>query len=260
MGNNNSYYLVPGSDLNAIGDAIREKSDNTINLEVKNMASAIKAIPQEMTNLEELTNPASGSDVLSGKQAYNDNGELINGTMPFSNVTYDPHFVSWDSDSVSIGSYIYCPSGYLENDFESAPTTDWNVYNGDRIIDYDISASRQNPVVLTKTIQSGQWISWSYTFTDYVYTSLPNMIPKAGYDFLWIARQKQTMSGYTIPTSVYVWTEYGSAPGYPQKVSCTITPKITSGDTRIYLISIPALPEEYYNFTAEVNVVTTNVS
>lgn len=45
MGNNNSYYLVPGSDLNAIGDAIRSKSGTANNFTIKEMVSAIRSIP-----------------------------------------------------------------------------------------------------------------------------------------------------------------------------------------------------------------------
>ena len=105
MGNENNYYLVPGSELTNIGDAIREKVDPDKKYAVDEMAAAIKGISTGV-DLPDLTNPASNSHILKDKQAIDENGNILTGTIETKSV----EDLTWDE--VSHMYTFSMPAGY----------------------------------------------------------------------------------------------------------------------------------------------------
>lgn len=119
MGNENNYYLVPGSELNDIGDAIREKVETTTEYAVEEMADAIREISTGV-ELPDLTYPAAAGEILYGKEAIDENGNVLTGTIPIktsSNLTVSGRTVSVPAGyyatnaSKSISSSYIIPTG-----------------------------------------------------------------------------------------------------------------------------------------------------
>lgn len=112
MGNENNYYLVPGSELNDIGDAIREKVETTTEYAVEEMADAIREISTGV-ELPDLTYPAAAGEILYGKEAIDENGNVLTGTIP----------IKTSSNLTSSGATVTVPAGYYATNASKSITT-----------------------------------------------------------------------------------------------------------------------------------------
>ena len=78
------------SDLTAVADAVRSKLGVTDTYYVSELSSAIDSIPTG-TQLPTLTNPGTASDLLSGKELIDQDGNKVTGTIQNkSATTYTP--------------------------------------------------------------------------------------------------------------------------------------------------------------------------
>ena len=76
-------YLIKGQTLTDIADAIRSKTGTTDGIEADEMATKISQIAGDGgVVLPDLTNSATASDILLSKEAIDENGNIITGTMP----------------------------------------------------------------------------------------------------------------------------------------------------------------------------------
>ena len=90
-------------NLKAIADAIRAKENSTDSILASDFATRIAKIQTGVT-LPVLTNPASASDILSGKQAINASGQSITGTIPsLSSQTITP---GTSNKIIAAGNYL----------------------------------------------------------------------------------------------------------------------------------------------------------
>jgi uncharacterized protein with FMN-binding domain len=117
MGNENNYYLVPGSELNDIGDAIREKVDPDKEYAVEEMADAIREISTG-AELPDLTNPAASGDILSGKEAIDENGNILTGTM--ATQTLPTPVISKSTSNQISASVTLASNGYVQSGTRTA--------------------------------------------------------------------------------------------------------------------------------------------
>lgn len=77
-------YSLEDTTLTNIANAIRNKTNKTNPIEVADMADEIASIEIGSgggTDLPSLTNPASASDILASKEAIDDSGNKITGTI-----------------------------------------------------------------------------------------------------------------------------------------------------------------------------------
>ena len=87
--------------MTALADSIRTKSGESVKLSLDGMKAAVDSISVGI-ELPTLSNPASSSDILSGKEAVNENGEVITGSITSKTV----------NDLSINGSTVTVPSGY----------------------------------------------------------------------------------------------------------------------------------------------------
>ena len=73
--------LCEKNDLVAVANAIRSKRGTTESYKVNQLASAVENISSG-TTLPTLSNPGTSSDLLSGKELIDQNGNKVTGTMP----------------------------------------------------------------------------------------------------------------------------------------------------------------------------------
>lgn len=76
-----SQYLIQGSTLTKIADAIRVKTGKNSGISASEMANEISSIETGI-KLPTLTNEAFSEDLLSGKQLINSYGDIVTGIMP----------------------------------------------------------------------------------------------------------------------------------------------------------------------------------
>ena len=76
-----------------IADAIRSKTNSTDEMTLDQMPGKIRGITSGVT-LPELENPATASDLASGKQLIDGNGNVVEGAVPV--VTDDARYLAWD--------------------------------------------------------------------------------------------------------------------------------------------------------------------
>lgn len=91
------------SDLTVVADAIREKSGTSGKMAFPNgMADAVRNISSGV-ELPELSNPGSASDLAQGKQFIDENGNVIEGTIPVveDEARYFAYDI-WDSDKTEM--------------------------------------------------------------------------------------------------------------------------------------------------------------
>ena len=79
-----------------IADAIRSKTNSTDEMTLDQMPGKIRGITTSGggVTLPELENPATASDLASGKQLIDGNGNIVEGAVPV--VTGDARYMAWD--------------------------------------------------------------------------------------------------------------------------------------------------------------------
>lgn len=96
-------YLIKGDTLKDIADAIRFKSGETGGIAVSEMDDKIKSILSGGgVDLPELANEGSASDLISGKQLIDGDGNIVTGNIP----------TKASSDLTVGGATVTVPSGY----------------------------------------------------------------------------------------------------------------------------------------------------
>lgn len=99
------------SDLTAVADAIRTKIGVTDSYIVSELGSTIS---NELTKkLPTLTNPGTASDLLSGKELIDQDGNVVTGTIP----------TKTSSDLTSSGATVTVPAGYYVSSTSKSVST-----------------------------------------------------------------------------------------------------------------------------------------
>lgn len=109
-------YIIEGTTLTNIANAIRSKTGNTEPIQVMEMASEISSISGGGTggaDLPSLSNPALASDILSGKEAINSNGEKITGSI----------VTKTSSNLTASGATVTVPAGYYASESTKSVST-----------------------------------------------------------------------------------------------------------------------------------------
>ena len=75
-----TYKQIFTTKMNALADSINSKAGTSGDMSIDEMKEAVDGI-QTGGDLPELTNPASASDILDGKEAIDGNGDKITGTL-----------------------------------------------------------------------------------------------------------------------------------------------------------------------------------
>ena len=135
-------YLINGSTLSAIGDAIREKSGGTALYKPSEMAAAIRSI------LDTSDATATASDIIEGKTAYA-NGEKVTGTIPTVEQA-TPSISVTESGLISV--FTTQDSGYVRG---GTKTTTKRLTTQE--------AQTITPGTATKTIESGRYLTGTQT-------------------------------------------------------------------------------------------------
>lgn len=89
------------ADLISVADTIRSKLGVTDTYHVSELSGAIDRIPTG-TQLPTLTNPGTSSDLLSGKELIDQNGNKVTGTIA----------TKTSSDLTASGATVIVPAGY----------------------------------------------------------------------------------------------------------------------------------------------------
>lgn len=121
---NNVKIMANRQDIVAIADAVRSKTSTTQEMTLAGIASRINAISVSGgIELPELTNEGTASDMLSGKQLIDQEGNIVTGNIP-NNGAIDKIFDGIDTKFATI------PAGYtsggtvsLTNDIDSEVDT-----------------------------------------------------------------------------------------------------------------------------------------
>ena len=108
--------LIQKSTLVDIADAVRVKTGKTEEIAVVDLAAEIKENISVGMELPELTNPGESTDLLSGKELIDSDGNIVVGTMPNNNA------VSKTLDTL-ITSYTI-PEGYHDGSGKVSITTE----------------------------------------------------------------------------------------------------------------------------------------
>lgn len=107
----NIKVIVDRSDLVAIADAVRDKTDATDGLTLGEIASSISNI--DTCDLPTLTDGAAAGDIVSGKEAIDGSGNKITGTLPIKTA----------NDLTTSGATVVVPSGYYQTQTSKSVTT-----------------------------------------------------------------------------------------------------------------------------------------
>lgn len=78
-------YLIQGESLTAIADAIRSKTNDTDSLSLSEMPDAISNIETGGVELPALSNEGSASELFSGKELIDGDGNIVTGTFTIDN-------------------------------------------------------------------------------------------------------------------------------------------------------------------------------
>lgn len=108
----NIKVLADRQDIVAVADAIRVKTGKIDSLTLNQMATEIESIPTG-TQLPTLTNPGTASDLLSGKELINQDGNKITGTIS----------TKTSSDLTSSGATVTVPAGYYASSASKSVST-----------------------------------------------------------------------------------------------------------------------------------------
>lgn len=108
----NIKVLADRQDIVAVADAIRVKTGKIDSLTLNQMVTEIESIPTGI-QLPTLTNPGSASDLLSGKELINQDGNKITGTIS----------TKTSSDLTSSGATVTVPAGYYASSASKSVST-----------------------------------------------------------------------------------------------------------------------------------------
>ena len=100
------------SDLTAVADAVRSKLGVTDTYYVSELSAAIDSIPTG-TQLPTLTNPGTASDLLSGKELIDQDGNKVTGTIA----------TKTSSDLTASGATVTVPVGYYASSASKSVST-----------------------------------------------------------------------------------------------------------------------------------------
>lgn len=98
---NEQFKSIETTDLVKIANAIRTKTGTTDKISLEDMPAKIAAIEGGIT-LPELTNEGSASDLLSGKELIDSDGNIVTGTIETKN----------SSNLTANGATVTVPAGY----------------------------------------------------------------------------------------------------------------------------------------------------
>lgn len=99
------------NDLKAIADSIREKTSTTDEMSIYEMPSLIRGIENGVA-LPQLDNPAAAADILINKQAIDEAGQKLDGSMPI--VELATPTITFSSAGTITAKVTQGTSGYLE--------------------------------------------------------------------------------------------------------------------------------------------------
>ena len=100
------------SELVDVADAVRSKLGVTNTYHISELSTAIESIPTG-TQLPTLTNPGSTSDLLSGKELIDQDGNVVTGNIP----------TKTSSDLISSGATVTVPTGYYASSASKSVST-----------------------------------------------------------------------------------------------------------------------------------------
>lgn len=136
----------------------------------------IEAVPSTYKNLITLTNELTANDLVSGKQAYNSNGEVITGSLNSNCVS---GVITCNQDcagSTGIKIVNFNPSFYATRYINNSTNVyDWNIYDSiySQTKVYNVNAKRTNQV--TEFTASGNgykyedgWFKFADWGNDYI--------------------------------------------------------------------------------------------
>lgn len=97
-----SIKSIDTQHLSDIANAIRKKTNRTDDMAISDMAKEIGSIATDGVELPELENKGSASDLLSGKQLIDQDGNVVTGTIP----------TKTESNLIADGATVTVPAGY----------------------------------------------------------------------------------------------------------------------------------------------------
>lgn len=184
-------------NLKAIADAIRAKENSTDSILASDFATRIANIQTGVT-LPVLTNPASASDILSGKQAIDKDGQTITGT---SNAVVLPDLSTPASASdILSGKQAINASGQTITGTISS-----------------LSSQTITPGTSNKTIAAGNYLSGAQTIKGDANLASSNI--KSGVSIFGVAGSLVSGMGYYKETQTY------EASTGPFRYDCGFEPK-----------------------------------
>lgn len=112
----NEKVICDKADLVAIADAVREKNGSSDTYYVSELAEAVEAISGGGgVELPELENPGVASDLISGKELIDEDGNIVEGTMPNNGAMTVPF-------NPMTSSEIQIPKGYHDGNGKTVVT------------------------------------------------------------------------------------------------------------------------------------------
>lgn len=134
----------------------------TNNIDLQNILDTINALPEAGVQLPALDNEGAAADILSGKQFINQEGEIVEGTMPNNGA------ISQTMDGINIKS-VAIPSGYTSGGMISLDNTIGNEVDEQTDLIAQIAAAVDGLPEVGSGGEGNKMISITNIGTDYVY-------------------------------------------------------------------------------------------